>query len=58
MNTLTEQALRSKIETVAADLQTLQSDGNNIRKVEALTEYKKYLEDELESLIDSNKGKV
>ena len=58
MTQLTEQALRSKIETVAADLQALQSDGNNIRKVEALTEYKKYLEDELELLIESNKGNL
>jgi hypothetical protein len=50
MNDLTIQALKAKIETVDIDIQKLQSDGENIRKVETLIEYKKYLQDELTSL--------
>ena len=50
MNDLTIQALKAKIETVDIDIQKLQGDGENIRKVETLIEYKKYLQDELTSL--------
>jgi hypothetical protein len=50
MSNLTIQALKAKIETVDIDIQKLQGDGENIRKVETLIEYKKYLQDELTSL--------
>lgn len=50
MNDLTIQALKAKIETVSTDIQKLQADGENVRKVETLLEYKKYLQDELTSL--------
>ena len=50
MSDLTVQALKAKIETVDTDIQKLQADGESPRKVETLTEYKKYLEDELKSL--------
>ena len=50
MNNLTIQALKAKIETVDIDIQKLQGEGNNIRKVETLIEYKKYLQAELTSV--------
>jgi hypothetical protein len=43
----TVEFIQEKIEQVSKDLRELQSSGGNVRKVEALTEYKKYLEDEL-----------
>ena len=54
MSDLTIQALKAKLEMVDVDIQKLQSEGDNIRKVETLVEYKKYLQDELSSL---EKGK-
>jgi hypothetical protein len=39
--------IQEKIEQVTKDLRELQSSGGNVRKVEALTEYKKYLEEDL-----------
>ena len=54
MSNLTIQALKAKIETVDIDIQKLQGEGNNIRKVETLIEYKKYLQDELELLEHGN----
>ena len=50
MSNLTIQALKAKIETVDTDIQKIQADGESPRKVETLTEYKKYLQDELLSL--------
>lgn len=43
----TVEYIQEKIEQVTTDLRALQAEGGNVRKVEALTEYKKYLEDEL-----------
>jgi hypothetical protein len=43
----TVEFIQEKIEQVTKDLKELQSTGGDVRKVEALTEYKKYLEDEL-----------
>ena len=45
-----------KIDTVETDIKKLQADGASPRKVEALTEYKKYLEDELRSLEHGHKS--
>jgi hypothetical protein len=50
MSDLTVESLEAKIKIVENDILKLQSEGSGLRKVEALTEYKKYLEDELESL--------
>ena len=50
MSDLTVESLEAKIEIVEKDILKLQAEGTSLRKVEALTEYKKYLEDELESL--------
>ena len=47
---LTIQEMREKIERVKADIDTLQSQGGAGRKLEVLTEYKSYLEDELEMM--------
>lgn len=44
---MTLEQLKEKIEQVSKDLREIQSDGGNVRKVEALSEYKRYLEDEL-----------
>ena len=43
----TVEYIQEKIEQVTKDLREMQASGGNVRKVEALTEYKKYLEDEL-----------
>ena len=51
-------ALKSKIEVVASDLKKLESEGGNIRKIEALTEYKKYLEDELAQLENDDRSRT
>jgi hypothetical protein len=55
MSDLTINSLRIKIDIVKTDIARLQSEGENIRKVETLTEYKKYLEDSLKSL-ENNKS--
>lgn len=47
MSDLTIQALKAKLETVDIDIQKLKGEGDNIRKVETLIEYRKYLQDEL-----------
>ena len=41
---------QTKIDIVENDIKKLQADGASPRKVEALTEYKKYLEDQLNSM--------
>lgn len=51
---MTPELLKEKIEQVTKDLRELQADGGNVRKVEALSEYKKYLEDQLKR---SSEGK-
>lgn len=47
---LTIQEMQEKIERVKTDIDVLQSQGGAGRKLEVLTEYKSYLEDELEML--------
>lgn len=54
-NTLSNiEIIKLKIKTVEVDVQKLQAEGGNIRKVEALTEYKAYLQDELKTLEHDN----
>jgi transposase-like protein len=45
---------QTKIDIVDNDIKKLQADGASPRKVEALTEYKKYLEDQLKSMNHGN----
>jgi len=47
---------QTKIDTVDNDIKKLQADGSSPRKVEALTEYKKYLEDQIESMNHGNES--
>lgn len=50
MSDLTIEEMKQKIERVVQDLDLLQSQGGAGRKLEILSEYKSYLEDELEML--------
>ena len=47
---------QTKIDIVDNDIKKLQADGSSPRKVEALTEYKKYLEDQLASMNHGNRS--
>lgn len=49
--------LKTKIDIVETDIKKLQADGGaSPRKVEALTEYKKYLEDQIRSMNHGNES--
>ena len=48
MSDLTIEEMQAKIERVKIDIESLRMAGDASRKLEILTEYKKYLEDELE----------
>lgn len=50
MNDLTIPELKEKIERVKQDLESLRMTGDASRKLEILSEYKKYLEDDLKIL--------
>lgn len=50
MNDLTIPELKEKIERVKQDLEGLRMTGDASRKLEILSEYKTYLEDELKVL--------
>ena len=50
MSDLTLQEMKEKIERVNTDIEQLRSVGDASRKIEILTEYKSYLEDELEMI--------
>ena len=50
MSDLTLQALQDKIKKVKEDINSLRLTGDSSRKLEVLTEYKEYLEDELEMI--------
>ena len=45
---------QTKIDLVDTDIKKLQADGSSPRKVEALTEYKQYLEDQIKSMNHGN----
>jgi transposase-like protein len=47
---------QTKIDIVDNDIKKLQADGSSPRKVEALTEYKKYLEDQIGSMNHGNES--
>jgi hypothetical protein len=50
MSDLSISELKEKIERVKQDLESLRLTGDASRKLEILSEYKKYLEDELKVL--------
>lgn len=50
MSDLTIEDMKQKIKRVMDDIETLRSVGDASRKLEVLSEYKKYLEDELEMM--------
>lgn len=52
---LTIEALKEKIARVDVDIEELRRTGDASRKTEVLSEYKKYLEDELKFLKDEEK---
>ena len=50
MSELTIEEMKQKIERVKEDIESLRSSGDASRRIEILTEYKSYLEDELEMI--------
>ena len=57
MNDLSLKELQEKIDKVTKDIEGLRSTGDSSRKLEVLTEYKKYLEDELRILKNEKNGR-
>jgi hypothetical protein len=57
MNDLSLKELQEKIDKVTKDIEGLRSTGDSSRKLEVLTEYKKYLEDELRFLKNEKNGR-
>jgi hypothetical protein len=57
MSDLTIPELKEKIERVKQDLESLRRTGDASRKLEILSEYKTYLEDELKVLQKEQKDK-
>jgi hypothetical protein len=57
MNDLTITELKEKIERVKKDLEGLRLTGNASRKLEILSEYKSYLEDDLKVLQKEQRDK-
>ena len=55
MNSLTFTELEEKIEKVKLDIESLRDTGESSRKLEILSEYKSYLEDELKFLKNESK---
>jgi len=47
---------QTKIDIVESDIKKLQADGASPRKVEALIEYKKYLEDQITAMNHDNRS--
>jgi transposase-like protein len=47
---------QAKIDIVESDIKKLQADGASPRKVEALIEYKKYLEDQITAMNHDNRS--
>ncbi len=52
---LTIDALKEKIAKVVQDIEELRLTGDSSRKIEVLSEYKSYLEDELKVLKDEER---
>lgn len=54
---LNKEELLEKIKIVEADLQKLHGSGADSRKLEVLSDYKSYLQDELKMLEDENRSR-
>lgn len=57
MDDLTIKDLQEKIDKVIKDIEGLRSTGDSSRKLEVLSEYKSYLEDELRFLKNEKRHK-
>jgi hypothetical protein len=58
MSDLTTDELKQKIQNVKNDIETLRLTGESSRKLEVLTEYRSYLEDELKFLENENRSRT
>jgi hypothetical protein len=56
MSDLTVAELKEKLKMIDQDLETLRSTGDSSRKLEVLTEYRAYIEDEIKFLKNENKS--
>jgi hypothetical protein len=56
MSDLTIKELEEKVKAVQADINSLTSSGSAGRKLEVLSEYKSYLEDEIKFLKNEKKA--
>jgi len=55
MSDLTIRELKEKLKMVTQDLQNLSATGESIRKIDVLTQYKEYIEDEIKFLSSVDK---
>jgi hypothetical protein len=58
MSDMTEAEYLQKIERVTKDIEGLRSSGDGGRKLEALIEYRNYLEDELKFIKNENRSRT
>ena len=56
MSDLTVAELQEKLKVIDQDLDTLRSTGDSSRKLEVLTEYRAYIEDEIKFLKNENRS--
>ena len=56
MSDLTIDDLKAKLKVIDQDLETLRATGDASRKLEVLTEYRAYIEDEIKFLENENRG--
>lgn len=58
MNDLTIEEYKQKIAKVTQDIESLRLTGDSSRKLEILSEYRSYLEDELRMLEDEKRSRT
>jgi len=58
MSDLTIEDLKTKLKVIDQDLETLRSTGDASRKLEVLTEYRAYIEDEIKFLENENRSRT
>jgi len=58
MNELTIEDYKAKIAMVTKDIESLRLTGESSRKLEALSEYRSYLEDELKMLENEKRSRT
>lgn len=56
MSELTVKDLKAKLLIIEKDLESLRREGGSIRKVEVLTEYKSYIQDEIKMREDEERS--